>query len=167
MQRKTAAQRRTAVTERKKRVFPRIDRPYGLKRAAFQTEIALGSELITNCFFCGRTCKKINITSYYKNVHLYLPVWYVRVLGRMGEFEGELRERLSSLHYGKAGPFWLRAKGVPFPPTSCGPSSGLTGRAGERGPAAGAGRREPEGQGPRRSRAPARPDPDIARPYSR
>ncbi|WP_299391851.1 hypothetical protein, partial [uncultured Desulfovibrio sp.] len=28
-------------SERKNRVFPRNDRPYGLKRAAFQTEIAL------------------------------------------------------------------------------------------------------------------------------
>ena len=35
------AQRRPAQSERKDSVFPRNDRPYGLKRTAFQTEIAL------------------------------------------------------------------------------------------------------------------------------
>ena len=44
-----------------------------------------------------------------KNVHLYLSVHYVRVLGKMGEFEGELRERLSSLRFGKARPFLPQA----------------------------------------------------------
>ena len=35
----------------------------------------------------------------------FVLVHSVRVLARMGEFEGERRERLSSLRYGKAGPF--------------------------------------------------------------
>ena len=49
-----------------------------------------------------------------KNVHLYLSVHYVRVLGKMGEFEGELRERLSS----------LRRKGLGLFAASCGPTGG-------------------------------------------
>ena len=41
-------------------------------------------------FFCGLLCKKKqNITSCYENVRLCLPVCCVRVLGKMGEFEGE------------------------------------------------------------------------------
>ena len=41
VKREAAAQRRPAQSERKNRVFPRNDRPYGLKRAAFQTENVL------------------------------------------------------------------------------------------------------------------------------
>ena len=39
--REAAAQRRPARIERKNRVLPRNDRPYGLKRPAFQTENAI------------------------------------------------------------------------------------------------------------------------------
>ena len=39
--REAAAQRRPAQSEWRNRVFPRNDRPYGLKRKAFQTENAL------------------------------------------------------------------------------------------------------------------------------
>ena len=38
-----AAQRRPVRSERKNRVFSANDRPYGLKRNAFQTENALGT----------------------------------------------------------------------------------------------------------------------------
>ena len=43
--REAAAQRRPAKRERKNRVFPRNDRPYGLERTAFQTENARGQRL--------------------------------------------------------------------------------------------------------------------------
>ena len=42
VKREVAAQRRPAQSERKKCILPRNDRPYGLKRNAFQTESALG-----------------------------------------------------------------------------------------------------------------------------
>ena len=45
----------------------------------------------------------------HKKSCLYLPAYYARVLGKMGEFEGEPRERLSSLRCGKAGPFLPQA----------------------------------------------------------
>ena len=41
VKREAAAQRRPAQSERKTAFFPRNDRPYGLKREAFQTEIVL------------------------------------------------------------------------------------------------------------------------------
>ena len=40
-------------------------------------------------FPCGTAYNKTNITACYENAHLYLSGHYVRVLGKMGEFEGE------------------------------------------------------------------------------
>ena len=67
--REAAAQRRPAQSERKNALFPRNDRPNGLKCKAFQAENAL--EIFSR------------------------PADNERVLGKMGESEGELRERLS------------------------------------------------------------------------
>ena len=118
--REAAAQRRPAKSERKTAVFPRNDRPYGLKCEAFQTENALerrqwlpspvphapGSGLIIKSgFSVDRYTEKHNIPSCNENVSLCLPVCCARVLGKMGEFEGEPRERLSSLRSERPGPF--------------------------------------------------------------
>ena len=60
VKREAAAQRRPARSERKTAFFPRNDRPYGLKRAAFQTEIALigesmhGIRIVAFCFFSDK-----------------------------------------------------------------------------------------------------------------
>ena len=60
--------------------------------------IFLGAGLIIKSrFSAGCYAEKQNIPSCNENVSLCLPVCCVRVLGKTGEFEGEPRERLSSL----------------------------------------------------------------------